>query len=136
MLRENWLFFFLHSDPDAKRKVLNLEGRQSPTLVFLRRIWGGYCKGRSLDVGPRTLNFNQVLQLIFRPGLLNLEKHCFKVKVANPHARQPQLWRDCPLSPPSSTSQHRLPTTRRPPALSRAIILPSHTLDPSSSGRV
>lgn len=130
LLREKWLFS-LHSDTYAKRKVLYLAGRCSQTLVCLSIVWGEYLKCRSLEVRPSTLHFKQVHQLIFMPSLLNLEKHCSKVKVANPSLKT--AMQDCFLS---QQSQHWLLTPCCQSALSRAITLPSHTLDPSRSGRV
>lgn len=93
---------------------------------------------RSLGVGPSSLNLKQVFQMIFIPILLNLEEHCFKIKVINPTQDNPSYSKIAfSLSPlVSSSYQHQLLTTSCQSALSTAIILPFHIPDPLRSGRV
>lgn len=76
------LFFTLQYIYQEKSPIS--QDRCCQTLVYTRIIWGEYLKSRSLEVGPSTPYFKQVLQLIFTPSLLNLEKCYFKVKVDNP----------------------------------------------------
>ena len=127
------------TDCRSIQNVLYLEGRCSPTLACLRIIWAEYRTCTSLEVRSSDLYFKQGLQLIFVPGLLNLEKPALKVKVAHPHSRWPgSEWGSvfCLSAWPSSAYQHWPLTNRCLSPLSMAIILPSHSPDPSRSGRV
>lgn len=131
LLKEKWLFFFIlqyiyqEKSPPTWRQMVSNFSMSKNHLGWI------FKKSVCLEVRPNTLYIKQVVQLIFMPCLLNLQKLLTPTQ-DNPSSSELLF----SLSPwPSWTYQHWPLTTSCQSALLTAIFLLSLTPNPPRYGR-